>query len=83
MRPKSAWIWSAARRTVAVEATIFGGAPVGRRPPGAQAVDRRLVETGHRAERARDEVQLVLDDEVRRVQAALASALALARVGRA
>ena len=31
-----------------------------------QRLDRRLVEAGHRAERAGDQMQLVLDDEVRR-----------------
>ena len=35
-------------------------------PPRAQTVDRRLVETGHGAERPGNEVQLVLDDQVGR-----------------
>ena len=34
--------------------------------PRAQAVDRRLVETGHGAERPGNEMQLVLDDQVGR-----------------
>ena len=32
---------------------------------GAEEVDRRLVEPGQRAERAGDQVQLVLDDQLR------------------
>ena len=65
-RLNSARIWFSARRTVAVEAMIFG--PTGLPPTSrvAQCVERRLVEPDHRAERTGDQVQLVLDDQVRR-----------------
>ena len=67
-RPNSAWIWSCARRTVAVEATIFGRTARPSSSPQAERVDGRLVQPDHRAERAGDQVQLVLDDQVGRRQ---------------
>ena len=58
----------AARRIVAVEAITFGRTVDAVELPGREPVDRGLVEADHRPERARDQVQLVLDDEVGRPQ---------------
>ena len=65
----SAWIWSCARRTVAVEATIFGltAAPSSSRACRAPSI-AVSYRPGHRSERTRDQVKLVLDDEIRRRQ---------------
>ena len=61
-RPNSELDWSLARRIVAVEAMTFA------RPSGlrGERVDRGLVQAGKRAERARDQMELVLDDQIRR-----------------
>ena len=64
-RSNSAAICSSARRMVAVEAMTFGLLPC----RAAQQVDRGLVEPGERAERPGDQVQLVLDDQLRRADA--------------
>ena len=58
----SAFVWSSARRMVAVDATIFGR----RSGTGSRAVDGRFVQTGQRAERTGDQVEFVLDDQFRR-----------------
>ncbi|WP_287255876.1 hypothetical protein, partial [Mesorhizobium sp.] len=36
--------------------------------PRRQQVDRCFVECGHRSKRARDQVQFVLDDKIRRIE---------------
>ena len=67
-RSNSARICFSARRTVAVEATIFGriALPPTSRVHSSSSAD--LVEPDHRAQRAGDQVQLVLDDQVGRLQ---------------
>ena len=70
LRLNRAWICVSARRTVAVEATILGRIVFFCRPardvPAAECVEGRLVEPDHGAQRAGDQVQLVLDDQVGR-----------------
>ena len=61
-RSNSAVVCASARRIVAVEAMTFGSPAL----CGAQQVDRRLVQPGERAERPRDQMQLVLDDQLGR-----------------
>ena len=61
VRAEHARTCSPARRMVAVEAMTFGRAPMSSR----RALEGRLVETDGGAERAGDEVQLVLDDRAR------------------
>ena len=57
---------SAALRTVAVEATILGWTVRPSQFPAAKFVDGGLVKTDHRAQRTADEMEFVLDDQVRR-----------------
>jgi hypothetical protein len=76
-RSNSARICSRARRAVAVEQTIFGCAQHTVDLAGREEVDRGLVEADHRAERAGDQVELVLDDELGREQAGCGSGRAL------
>ena len=70
-RPYRARTWSGALRAVAVEATSSGrtGRPVAV-APGREDVDGDLEQAHGGAQRAGDEVQLVLDDQVRRPQPA-------------
>ena len=79
-RLNRARIWFSARRTVAVEATIFGRIFLPSDVPAAQFVQGRLVEAHDRAQRPGDQVQLVLDDQVRRQQPAAGQRLALGRL---
>ena len=81
-RLNSARIWLSARRTVAVEATIFGLTSMPSSLPYAECFERRLVQPDHRAERTRDQVQLILDDQVRRQQPSAGYGCALRRVAR-
>ena len=53
---------------VAVDAITFGRDRFPSDLPGGQPVDGRLVQADQRARAARDQVQLVLDDQVRRPQ---------------
>ena len=67
-RSNSAWICALARRTVAVDATILGRT---RRAPTMRVARRSIAvsyKPGHRAERAADQVQLVLDDQIGRIE---------------
>ena len=81
-RSNSAAIWSLARRTVAVEATIFGPDALFADAARGELVDRRLVEAGDRAERPGDQMQLVLDDEIGRIERpAVVERAALPRLG--
>ena len=70
-RPYRPRTCSWALRTVAVDATISGrtGLPSGGLP-GRQGLDGDLEQADRRAQRAGDQVQLVLDDQVRRPQPA-------------
>ena len=65
-RPNRPRTCSRARFVVAVEATIFGPTGVAVRPSRCKLVDRRLEQPDRGAQRAGDQVQLVLDDQVRR-----------------
>ena len=82
-RLNSARIWFSARRTVAVEATIFGPNLLAVDLAAAQLVEGRLVQPDHRAQRPGDQVQLVLDDQVGRQRAAAGQRLARVRLARA
>ena len=69
---------------MAVDATIFGRTRVLAGASRRKLINRRLIEPGDRSQRPRDEVQLVLDDEVRRIERpAIAQRPALAWLGRA
>ena len=67
-RLNRARIWFSARRTVAVEAMILGRTLLPSIDPAAQLVQGRLVEPDHGPHGAGDQVQLVLDDQIRRLQ---------------
>ena len=69
-RLNKARIWFSARRTVAVEATIFGRIlwPSTSRTQSSSRAD--LVQPRDRAQRAGDQVQFVLDHQVRRQEPA-------------
>ena len=82
-RLNSVRIWFSARRTVAVEATIFGRIFLPVALPTAQLVQGRLVQADHRSQRTGDQVQFVLDDQVGRQQPSAGQRVAPAGLARA